>query len=38
LAAAADAAAAAKKEEEVIEDFKIYQKIIIVIPTAPSPL
>jgi hypothetical protein len=38
LAAAADAAAAAKKEEEVIEDFKIHQKIIVVIPTAPSPL
>jgi uncharacterized membrane protein len=30
---------AAKKEEEVIEDFKIHQKIIVVvIPTAPSPL
>jgi hypothetical protein len=38
LAAAADAAAAAKKEEEVTEDFKIHQKIIVVIPTAPSPL
>jgi hypothetical protein len=38
LAAAADAAAAAKKEEDVIEDFKIHQKIIVVIPTAPSPL
>jgi|TARA_B100001142_G_scaffold186868_1_gene186047 hypothetical protein len=39
LAAAGDAAAAAKKEEEeVMEDFKIHQKIIVVIPTAPSPL
>jgi hypothetical protein len=39
LAAAGDAAAAAKKEEEeVMEDFKIHKKIIVVIPTAPSPL
>jgi hypothetical protein len=29
---------AKKEEEEVIEDFKIHQKIIVVIPTAPSPL